>query len=239
VPKLIPRRFDGYPHVGSHNWLIHGILIDFLQDAAKRYASGILVDIGCGRKPYQRLFSPYVSKHIGVDQTESPHGLDAVDIAGTAYDTGLPDNFADAVLSTEVLEHLEEPDAAVQEMHRILKPNGILILTVPLLWHVHEAPRDFYRYTQYGLRHLFEKGGFKIVELRALNGAIVTFSQLPIYVTKRFERIAIIGIVFKLFHWAIQHIASALRRFDGMPEFCCNYGMIARKNSSTDNGAAL
>jgi SAM-dependent methyltransferase len=80
-----------------------------------------------------------------------------------------------------VLEHLEEPEAAIRECHRVLRPGGTAIYTVPFIWHLHEEPRDFFRYSKYGLRYLFEKVGFEIVELRALSGFWVTFGQLFVY----------------------------------------------------------
>jgi SAM-dependent methyltransferase len=76
----------------------------------------------------------------------------------------------DVIILTEVLEHLPEPYLAVKELNRILKRKGKLYLTVPQGWAEHEAPYDFYRYTQYGLKYLLEKAGFKIEKVEKRGG---------------------------------------------------------------------
>ena len=63
--RLIPNKLKPFQHISEHNWLIHYLMIDFLIEIAHKYASGIMVDIGCGEKPYQPIFASYVSQHIG------------------------------------------------------------------------------------------------------------------------------------------------------------------------------
>ena len=139
----------------SFNWLIHRIHDDKLQLALSQYATGVLVDIGCGEKPYAELLKGLTMQHIGVDHAGTIHDQSKIDVLATAYETTLPDASADTVLCTNVLEHLERPDRSLREMYRILKPGGHVIVTMPFFWHLHEVPRDFYRYTQFGLSFLF------------------------------------------------------------------------------------
>jgi SAM-dependent methyltransferase len=152
--------------------------------AAREHATGRLLDIGCGIKPYEPIFAPYVTEHVGVDHSDSPHELDA-DIIATAYDIPVADATFDTALMTEVLEHLEEPLDALREAHRLLAPGGKLILTAPMMWPLHEEPRDFYRYTPHGLRYLFGKAGFVDVEVIPLAGQWTTIAQLGGYVLRR------------------------------------------------------
>ena len=226
---LIPKKLRAFPHVSEHNWLIHRLMIDFLEDAAALHALGVLVDIGCGKKPYQPLFAPYVIQHIGVDLAEAFERGASVDVIGTAYETNLEDISCDVVLCTEVLEHLEEPAVAIGEMCRILKPNGKVILTVPFFWHIHEEPRDFYRYTHFGLQYLFEKGGFEVLEVSPLSGYIVTFTQLSIYYLRRFQRGSILQQSGRVFNWMLQKTALFLNRFDHSTKFSNVYGLVAKK----------
>ncbi len=226
---LIPRRLRSFAHVSEHNWLVHETMIRFLREVAPKYASGDLLDIGCGLKPYQSIFAPFVSKHIGVDLETSPHGTDRIDLIGSAYATNVAGESCDVVLCSEVLEHLEEPLAAVKEMNRVLNPGGVAIVTVPFFWHIHEEPRDFYRYTEYGLRYLFEQGGFEILEVRPLSGFVVAFTQLTIYYLKRFQRLWILRAPGRLFDWALQRLALLVNRFDRSPNFTIAYGLVARK----------
>src|SRR5450759_4896801 len=122
----------------TRNWLIYRIHDTALRELAERYFAGCLVDIGCGTKPYSDLVRPFVSEHVGVDHGESLHGTTAVDRIGTAYDIPAQDSSFDCALCTAVLEHLEEPEAALRECFRVLRIGGVAIYSVPLIWHVHE-----------------------------------------------------------------------------------------------------
>jgi SAM-dependent methyltransferase len=80
----------------------------------------------------------------------------------------------DTVLCTQVLEHVPRPWDAMGELRRVLAPGGILVLSVPHLSVIHEAPHDFYRYTRFGIEALCEQAGLEIVEL-VPTGGILTF----------------------------------------------------------------
>jgi SAM-dependent methyltransferase len=159
-----------------------------IEERAARCFSGRLIEIGCGTKAKSRLVAPYVTEHVGLDHAASPHGTDRIDLCADAHEIPLPPGSFDCVLSTAVLEHLEEPQRALAEARRILKPGGYAVYTAPLFWHVHEAPRDFYRYTRYGLDHLFRAAGFEVVEITALSGFWVTFGAGLAYYVQRFRR---------------------------------------------------
>jgi ubiquinone/menaquinone biosynthesis C-methylase UbiE len=214
----------------QHNWLVHKIHDDTLRQYLQRYASGTLVDIGCGSKPYAAMTEGLVSEHIGVDHHETPHDRTNIDILASAYDTTLPDASADTVLCTAVLEHLERPDEAILEMYRVLKPNGYVILTVPLFWHLHEEPRDYYRYTKYGLEYIFRIAGFDIVEIRPLAGFVVTFGQELAYFLDGFRRGASRGAI-AVAQWAIQGLAYLVNRWDRSYEFTWAYLIVAKKDA--------
>lgn len=227
--SLIPKDLRNFPQVKEHNWLNHRLIREFLLACASRYVHGVMVDVGCGVKPYSSVFAANVTQHIGVDLAESVHGVAMVDVIGTAYDTTLADSICDVVLCTEVLEHLERPADAIREMNRILRPGGTVILTVPFIWPVHEAPRDFYRYSEFGLRYLFEDGGFEIVELRPLTGYIVTFTQMSIYYLRRFQRGFLLRQLGRSVNWLLQTLAWHLNRHDKSYVFTNLYGLVARK----------
>jgi SAM-dependent methyltransferase len=177
-----------------HNLLINHIHDCKLVELAKTFLRGRVVDIGCGTKPYRSLIRPFVTEHVGVDHIDTFHDVANVDIFGSAYQIPAPDGHFDSALCTAVLEHLEEPEQALRECCRVLKPGGYAIYSVPFIWHLHEEPRDFYRYTKYGLSYLFEKSGFHVTELHALSGFWVTFGQLFVYNIYRANR----GLIRKL-----------------------------------------
>ncbi len=142
----------------------------FIRAAAERHLRGRLLDVGCGSKWKQDLVGDLVDEYVGLDHPGSMHDRSVVDVFGRADAMPLADASFDAVLCTSVLEHLEDPVAALREARRVLRPGGVGIYTTPMLWHVHEAPRDFFRFTPYGLRHVFEAAGWEVVSCEPMAG---------------------------------------------------------------------
>ena len=217
------------------NWLVYKIHDECLVDVAKKYAKGRLVDIGCGTKPYEKLITPYITEHIGVDHEDTMHDKSKVDLWGTAYSIPAEDEYFDSALCTAVLEHLEEPEDALRECFRVLKPGGYAIYSIPFIWHIHEEPRDFYRYSKYGIKYLFEKVGFEMTEIKALSGFWVTFGQLFVYNLYRFKKgplrwIPIVDAV-GLF---IQGISYLLDKIDKSERWTWMYMVVAQKRDNSD-----
>jgi len=119
-----------------------------IHETLSRHASqAFTLDLGCGHSPLARFFP----NRIGLDIAPAP-GLDVV---GDAHFLPFPDETFALVVCSEVLEHLADPQTAVSEMARILKPQGQLLLTTSFVYPLHEAPHDYQRFTQYGLKRLF------------------------------------------------------------------------------------
>lgn len=217
----------------TQNLLVESIVEAQLRRAAEKYARGRLVDIGCGHKPYAHVFAPYVSQHVGVDYDGSLHGLSRTDRVGSAYEVPSDDCEFDTVLCTSVLEHLEEPERALREARRILKPGGIAIYTVPFIWHLHEEPRDFFRFSKYGLAYLLKKTGFDVVELHPLSGFWVTFGQLLVYNIYRLNQGAVRRLrLLTPIGLGIQGIAWALDKVDRSEKWTWMYLVVARRGVS-------
>lgn len=119
-------------------------------------------------------------------------------------------------------------------MGRALRRGGCGIFTVPLFWHLHEAPRDFYRYTTFGLEYLFGKNGFEIMELRALSGFCVTFGQKLVYFLQRFRRGYVLNGLVVILGASIQGLAYFLNRLDHSYDFTWMYLVIVRKRDVND-----
>jgi len=135
---------------------------------ARRYCpllEGTVLDIGCGRGQYRsRLYS--ATRYIGMDITATTQTM----VVASALRLPFRASCIDSILCSEVLEHLTEPSEAISEMQRVLRPGGRVYLTTPQSWGLHYEPHDYFRYTKYGLRYLFEKHGFRIEELRQIGG---------------------------------------------------------------------
>ena len=120
--------------------------------------SGKLLDIGCGNSPFRHLLNPAISEYQGIDvQEASSFGYRNPDT--TYYDGKVipfPDQSFDAILCTEVLEHVAEPTELIREMHRVLKQGSFGIITIPWSARFHYKPFDYHRYTPSMLEKLFE-----------------------------------------------------------------------------------
>jgi len=128
------------------------------------YPTGILLDIGCGIKPYKNLFKR-VNKYIGIELPNTLSQSKVVDIYSDTLNLPFKDNTFDTILCTEVLEHVSEPKILFREATRVLKDQGTFVLSAPQVWGIHEEPNDFYRYTRYGLRYLAEQSGLEIINI--------------------------------------------------------------------------
>ena len=133
--------------------------------------SGVVLDLGCGHKPYRNLLlSPpsRATRYIGVDLPGNPYSQPDLEWDGSALP--LADASVDCVLMTEVLEHCPEPLAVLGEVFRVLRPAGFLFLTVPFIWPMHTVPHDEFRYTPFALDRLLRTAGFGDPRVEATGG---------------------------------------------------------------------
>jgi SAM-dependent methyltransferase len=141
------------------------------------HITGDLLDVGCGSKPYRDIFN--VESYRGLD-IDSPITRER-GVADDLYDGKIfpysSDAF-DSVLCNQVLEHVFNPDEFLQEINRVLKLGGKLLLTVPFVWDEHEQPYDYARYSSFGLRALLERNGFAIRQHNKLGADATILFQL-------------------------------------------------------------
>jgi SAM-dependent methyltransferase len=121
----------------------------------KHASDARIVDIGSGNSSYNRFFPNRIA--IDMDPARKP------DIIGDAHALPFKDGEVEAILCTDVCEHLRDPRKAVSEMFRVLKKGGRVIFTTRFIFPIHDAPNDFWRFTKYGMQELFKD--FEIVEL--------------------------------------------------------------------------
>jgi SAM-dependent methyltransferase len=133
------------------------------------------------------------------------------------------------VLSTQTLEHVEQPQRAVAEMARVLRPGGHLILSAPQTWRVHEQPYDFFRYTRFGLRHLLTSSGLDVLSVVPQGGVWHTVGQIVNNAVHRRIRPYVPLYAMYLIYLANNMIFDALER--AWPDFdeAINHVAVARK----------
>lgn len=171
----------------SKNWLVWRIDRRHVRSVA-HLANGRILDVGCGEMPLRSLFARDGARIYGLDHPRSLHSHTEIEIYASALVLPIRSESIDAALSLQVLEHVPEPLEMLMEIRRVLKPGGHLILTAPHIWNVHEQPYDFFRYTEYGLAHLFKKAGLEIVEIRPMAGYFVTAAARFCYFLAHFDR---------------------------------------------------
>lgn len=136
--------------------------------AATIPAGSMVLDAGAGEAPYKPLLRHAVYESADFQKVDKPYAVSTYvcDLA----EIPVEDARYDFIVFNQVLEHVPEPSAVLRELHRVLKPGGQMIYTAPLFYEEHETPYDFYRYTQFGVRHLLTKAGFAINRLDWLEG---------------------------------------------------------------------
>jgi len=138
---------------------------------------GRVLDVGCGQKPYQWLFA--ITEYIGLEMdTPDNRARKQADYFYDGKSFPFPDQRFDGIICNQVLEHVFTPDLFLAEIHRVLKPDGKLLLSVPFVWDEHEQPWDYARYSSFGLKSLLEKNGFEVSEQHKLNADVRVLFQL-------------------------------------------------------------
>lgn len=160
---------------------------------------GRLLDFGCGRKPYENLFS--VNEYVGLDMeaTGHDHKNSKVDVFYDGRNIPLSDSSFDALFCSEVLEHVFDPEIVLQEINRVLRQGATMLLTVPFCWNEHEIPYDYARYSTFGITHLLEKNGFKVLDVtKSGSFSQVSFQLWALYFYELFNRFGLTGKIFSM-----------------------------------------
>lgn len=135
---------------------------------------GVVLDVGCGNMKYKPLVlqSPQVVRYSGLDLLEEKYMRTFTpDLTWDGTRMPLEDHSVDTVLLFEVLEHCEHPGVVLGEIKRVLKPDGLLIFSVPLVNPLHGLPFDFQRFTPLGIKTLLAKTGFETIHTE-LSGSL-------------------------------------------------------------------
>ncbi len=227
-----------FPH--SALYFERRYLLETMQAAVSHAQGPRLLDVGCGIKPYETLFAPKIAEHVGIDYqptTAGSYGTSTrADVWGDSLDLPFPEASFDTVLSTQVIEHVTDPIRALAEIHRVLKPGGVLILSAPMTWPIHEPPHDYFRYTEFGLRSLLTRQGFEIVEVWKRGRSVTTLVQLfiDLFSAVRPERPAFVRRTSALLNFTLATCAEFLERLIPNDRLALGCTFVGRKASGRD-----
>lgn len=163
---------------------------DFISDyllrrrisQSSRFVNGRVLDIGCGDRRYETLLTGRDVSYIGLELPSNNRQAFVRDTAraecwGSALNLPFKNDAFETIVCFQVLEHLPDPQQAVKEMSEAIQPNGIVVCTAPQMYHEHAVPHDYFRFTQYGLKHLFERQGFVTVDVLPCGGFFARIGQ--------------------------------------------------------------
>jgi len=145
--------------------------------------SGVVVDVGAGDTPYRELFNGNVYYSTDFNKSKS-HKYGRIDYVCESDILPFTDNFCDAIICTEVLEHVFNVRETIMEFNRVLKPSGLVFISVPFIMGLHEEPYDFFRYTKFGLRKMLLENKFKDISIKETNNGFIAMLTILAFHSK-------------------------------------------------------
>jgi SAM-dependent methyltransferase len=175
LKKARERFLDRHPHVDDrwNRWFSAGTYSHFRRcsEMIREHARGRTLDVGAGRGGWQKVLEAAGVTYESLER--SPRGAFRPTHQGDVLDmAAVEDDGYDTLYCSQVLEHVAEPERALLQMKRKLRPDGKLLLSVPHLARRHELPHDYFRYTQEGARALLERTGFEVLEVSTYGGIL-------------------------------------------------------------------
>jgi SAM-dependent methyltransferase len=235
----------------NNDFTLHGKLNDigrwyvtrFVLQAASALAPGALVlDAGAGECAYRKYFRHCQYRAVDAAVGDSNWNYRNLDYVASLDALPMGDNSFDAVVCTQVLEHLTRPRESILELHRVLRPGGRLFLTAPMAHGEHQMPHDFYRFTSSGLYWLCEQAGFEKITIAPFGGMFARWAyELP-SITALLPQLRVAGrltlkgclflpakLAIKIAIRVLQLLALTVDRFDKQRKFPFGWSLVAVK----------
>jgi SAM-dependent methyltransferase len=143
------------------------------------HSSGRILDIGAADRWIESKLPPS-AEYLALDYPSTGRDLygSRPDVFGDGARLPFVDECLDGVLCLEVLEHVPNPESVLKEIARVLKPGARAWITMPFLYPLHDAPFDFQRFTEFGLRRSMRRAGLEVTGLRKSGHAVRTAGLL-------------------------------------------------------------
>ncbi len=219
---------------------------DALSEYFDKYLTSEMTvyDIGCGPNPFSKKLKEKVKKHVGVDIENGFYEKGFIDLVGSAYNVPVEDGEADAVISSQVIEHLDKPLKAIEESARILKKDGLFLCSFPFLYPLHAEPHDYTRFTEHYMDKVLEENGLSIIETKKVGGFWYILGMYFGIYMQTFDRGILKKIkVIQLLSWFIKWICLQIQRLETFVldildkdpkafsnQWTVNYIIVAKKN---------
>lgn len=201
--------------------------------------TGDVLDVGCGDKPYRSAFTNAKS-YIGLDRpsiidserTNASSRKSSIDVVGYAESLPFNGESFDAVIATQLIEHLARPNLFFAECARVLRSEGLLIITFPMISILHEEPYDYFRYTEHGIKVLCEDQDLKVEKIEKMGGGWLMIGYLIrdfLYKNASKATNFISYHLLKCMGTSTYNLLSRLDIYNWHPEGTLNYLITAKK----------
>ena len=218
--------------IGVGSRMIGDLVARFYDQNIRKYATGRLIDLGCGTVPLYETYREFVTEITCVDWSSPAHGQDHLDlICNLADDLPFEDSQFQTIILSDVLEHLPEPQNLWPELARLLSPGGRLLMNTPFLHCLHEQPHDYYRFTSHALRRFAESSGFEVLFLEPLGGTPEVLTDIS---AKHLQFVPIVGnslarAIQALTYWFVNTRIGANLSAKTGDAFPLGYVMVAER----------
>jgi SAM-dependent methyltransferase len=216
-----------FPSLTNPNWLVLRERRKIFERWLAQLPSSELdvLDVGGRIQPYRSLVANHLRRYIAVDLRLTP----LVDVVAHAEHLPLGNARFDLVICTQVLEYVTQPPVVLGEIHRVLKPGGALLLSVPSACPV-DAEEECWRFLPAGLRHLL--AAFTRVEVVAEGSSVTGFFRTVNTCLDIFARYPAARSVYRHSLCPLVNLAGALQeKLSGRrnQQFAVNYSVLAEK----------
>lgn len=190
----------------------------------KGHISGRTLDLGAGSAKYKEIIKEKATEYITFDMVPGEN----IDVVGDVLNLPFENESFQTVISTQVLEHVEKPWIMIKEIHRILKPGGVCVLTTPFITPYHPDPTDYFRYTTDGLNSLFKNEGFQVIDCDYYGRAFTVLAEMIRFVFfNRYKKK--VGVWGGRFLRYLAKFANFMDRFAKDKIIYCDVYIIAKK----------
>jgi SAM-dependent methyltransferase len=198
--RTAPSFFD-FCYVTTHSHL--KMFMEFKKILQKENKPIELLDVGCGYKPFQQILKEAnIDKYIGVDFDRN---RSMADIEATLDNLPLQDNSFDAIIASEILEHVPSLKKALSEIRRVAKNGSLLYISTPFIFGEHGAPYDFQRLTSYWYKEMFKQD--EILLLKGTNSNLATPFFINNVVLENIAFLKILPLITPVFYFLNNFLA--------------------------------
>ena len=215
---------------------------DLINSEIKRVADRLqdgqtILDAGAGEARHRAYFKRGRYLALDAGYGDSAWDYSKLDIRGDLAKIPLRNSTVDCVLCMVVLEHTRNPREVLLEFARILKSGGTLIMVVPFLWEEHQIPHDYFRFTRYGVRYLFESSPFRLDWVNPIGGFFWLCARRSIAFLSFFQggwRWLLFAVLAPFLGFLLPLILYFMDRFDNAKNYSLGFSVHATRIEVAD-----